>query len=379
LDHRERTPLYLEEKMKKRYMRLLWMILLVALMLACSAEELFLGAYVEANQSALSEPAGTDDTPVTFEVEPGESVTSIANRLQAQGLISDAELFRRYVQYKGLDAGIQAGSYTLNETLTIPAIALALQEASAGEQQVTIPEGWRMEQVADLLAMETDVPPDAFLELVRTGWPQSDLSQKYTFLAQVPVTATLEGFLFPDTYRLPAEATAYDLVDRMLENFERQVTPEIRQGFVEHDLTLLEGVTLASIIEREAVVADERMLIAGVYYNRWRDGWYMGADPTVQYALGYRPEQGTWWKKGLTFDDLEVQSPYNTYRKLGLPPAPIASPGIGSIQAAAAPQETDYYYFMVDCVAADGSHVFAQTEAEHLANFNACGGVSPEE
>ncbi len=364
--------------MKKRYIGLL-VVLLTLFGLACSLESLFLSAYVEANQSALSEPAGDDDTPVTFVIEPGESVTAISNRLATRGLISDAELFRRYVQYKGLDAGIQAGTYSLNQTMTIPTIARTFQEASTHEQQVTFPEGWRMEQVADLLATETDVPPADFLELARTGWPQTDLPQKYSFLAHVPVTATLEGFLFPDTYRLPPEASAYELVDRMLANFERQVAPEIRQGISDQGLTLLEGITIASIVEREAVIATEGPLIAGVYLNRVRDRWLLGADPTVQYALGYRPEQGTWWKKGLTFADLDVQSPYNTYRNVGLPPAPIASPGLSSIRATAFPTETEYYFFMVDCAAGDGSHVFAVTEAEHLENFYACGGINRQD
>ncbi len=361
--------------MKQRSIILLLSALTLIFLLGCSVESLYLSFYIDGKSDALTEPAGTDDTEITFTVEQGQSVEAIANHLRSQGLINDAELFRRYVQYKGLDAGIQAGTYTLRQTMTIPEIALTFQQASAPEQQVTIPEGKRLEEVATLAATQTTIEADAFLQLAQSGWPQTDLATKYDFLAQVPVTATLEGFLFPDTYRLPQDATAYDLLDRMLADFARQVTPEVQQGFADQGLSLYAGITLASIVEREAVLDEERPAIAGVYANRLRDGWFLSACPTVQYALGYRPDEGSWWKSQLYFADLDVESPYNTYRNLGLPPAPIASPGASSIQAAAFPAQTAYYFFMVDCTQNNGSHFFATTEAEHMANFNACGGV----
>ncbi|MBN1260816.1 MAG: endolytic transglycosylase MltG [Anaerolineae bacterium] len=361
--------------MKKTTLVIALMLFLISSALACSLESLYLSAYIDGKTTELETPASNDPTPMDFVVSPGMSVETIGNQLVHQGLITDATLFRRYVQYQGLDASIQAGTYTLNAAMTIPQIARALQQAGNPDQQVTIPEGKRLEEVATLVASQTTIMPDAYLQLAQTGWVQSDLPEKYPFLTQIPVTATLEGFLFPDTYRIPKEAGAYDLVDRMLANFQRQVTPEIEAGFAARGLTLFEGLTLASIVEREAVQPDERPVIAGVYHNRLRDGWPMAACPTVQYALGYQPEEGDWWKSLLYFEDLEVASPYNTYRHLGLPPAPIASPGLAAIEAAAFPAETEYYFFMVDCTAGDGSHVFARTETEHLENFNACGGV----
>jgi UPF0755 protein len=182
----------------------------------------------------------------------------------------------------------------------------------------------------------------------------------------------LEGYLFPDTYRLAMNATAYDLMRRMLQNFDQQVTPEIRAGFSQGNLSLYQGLTVAAIVEREAVVPSERPLIAGVFLNRVRDGWFLGADPTVQYALGYQPEEGTWWKRRISFADLEVVSPYNTYRNIGMPPGPIANPGLEAIRATAYPTVTEYYFFMVECDKNDGSHVFVATEAEHLANYRRC-------
>jgi len=359
----------------KRGVRLLLLVLAALLLLGCELEALYLNAYLEANQDALESPMGTDDTPIAFTIESGQSVAEIAGNLKAKRLIADTELFRRYVQAKGLDAGIQAGTYTLNQTMTLPEIARTLQTGATAEQQVTIPEGKRLEEVAEIVAEQTSIAPADFLALTQTGWSSTTLPQQYSFLAQVPVTGSLEGFLFPDTYRLPIDATATDLVDRMLYNFDVKVTPELREAFSAHGLSLVEGIALASIVEREAVLDSERPVIAGVFHNRLRDGWPLSSCPTVQYALGYRPDEGSWWKRFLTFDDLEVVSAYNTYRNLGLPPGPIASPGLDAIGAAAQPAETEFYFFMVDCTKEDGSHVFAANEAEHLANFDRCGGV----
>ena len=242
----------------KRWIVLIGSLLALLLLLGCSVEQIYLGFYIDSQSEALAQPAGTDETPITFTIESGQSVAVVAGNLKAMGLIKDTELFRRYVQYKELDAGIQAGTYTLNKTMTIPVIAQTLQKADAPDQQITIPEGKRLEEVAAIVEEQTNIPADAFLQMAQTGWQGADWSQKYGFLAQVPVTATLEGLLFPDTYRLPTEATAYDLIDRMLGNFERQVTPEMQQQFTAHGLTFYEGITLASIVEREAVIDDER-------------------------------------------------------------------------------------------------------------------------
>lgn len=359
----------------KRWTRLAFALIAIVFLMACGLEQLYLEAYIESNRDALDAPGGSDDSPITFTIDSGQSVAEIAGNLKARRLISDTELFRRYVQYRKLDSGIQAGTYTLRQTMTIPEIARALQSAQAAEQQVTIPEGKRLEEVAEMVAEQTDIPATELLQFTQTGWRNTDLIEDYPILDQIPMAASLEGFLFPDTYRLPLNATAEDLVWRMMENFVDQVSPELQADFAQHNMSLYEGITLASIVEREAVVDGERPVIAGVFHNRLRDQWRLAACPTVQYALGYRPDEGSWWKSFLTFSDLEDPSPYNTYRNVGLPPGPIASPGIEAIAAAARPAETSFYFFMVDCTQEDGSHLFAMTEDEHMANFNRCGGV----
>jgi UPF0755 protein len=341
-----------------------------------SPEEVVLESYIQLHAEELERPAGADETPVTFVVQPGETAGQVGQRLAEAGLVSDAELFRRYLQYEGLDAGLEAGTFTLRQTMTIPQIAQALQTGLREEQVVTIREGLRLEQIAAEVEMQTSISRPDFLALVTDGWRAAGLDS-YDFLASLPPTATLEGFLFPDTYRLPEEATAYDLVARMLSTFDQRVTSDIRIAAANQGLTLYELMTLASIVEREAVVDEERALIAGVFANRLESGWLLNADPTVQYALGFQADTNEWWKRPLYLVDLEIDSPYNTYRYVGLPPGPICNPGLASIQAAAEPAETDYFYFLADCQAEDGSHLFAVTEAEHYANYTMCGGEAP--
>ncbi len=336
-----------------------------------SPDDLLIGAYLDAKAAELEQSAGDDDTPVTFVVEPGETATDIAARLKRKGLISDAELFRRYAQYHGLDAGIETGEFTLRQTMTIPEIAQALQQGQRPEQVVTIQEGLRLEQVAAAVAAQTSISQQEFLLLATTGWRDSGFV--FDFLADLPPAATLEGFLFPETYRLPEEPVATDLLGRMLETFGARVTPEMQAAVANRGLSVYELVTLASIVEREAVLDEERAIIAGVYHNRLDAGWFLDACPTVQYALG-TPDH--WWPQ-FTLEATEVDSPYNTYRNLGLPPGPICSPGLASIRAAAYPADTDYYFFLADCTKNDGSHLFAVTHEEHLRNYGVCGGEVP--
>jgi UPF0755 protein len=339
-------------------------------------DDVFIGSYLDANAEKLEQPAGTNDTPIVFVISPGETVTEIAARLQEEGLVLDAELFRRYVQYHGLDTTIEAGEFTLRQTMTIPEVAEALQRGSIAEQVVTVQEGLRLEQIAAAVAAQTAIPEDEFLSLVTTGWRNAELP--YSFLADIPPGATLEGFLFPETYRLPEEATAEDLLSRMLGTFDERVTADIRAAAFERGMDVYDLVTMAAIVEREAVLEDERPLIAGVYLNRLSADWLLNADPTIQYAIASQSDwTGEWWP-GLTPEDYQgVISSYNTYLNLGLPPSPICSPGLASIKATAYPTDTDFFYFMADCIKQDGSHLFAVDGEEHQRNYEMCGGVIP--
>lgn len=340
------------------------------------ADEVFIGRYLDANAKKLEQPAGNDDTPVTFAISPGETVIQIATRLQEAGLVVDAELFRRYVQYHEMDTTIEAGEFILRQTMTIPEVAEALQRGLVAEQVVTIQEGLRLEQIAAAVAAQTTIPEEEFLALTTAGWRDAGLA--YDFLAEIPPDATLEGFLFPETYRLPEEATAIDLLNRMLQAFDARVTPEMRAAATDREMTFYELIAIASIVEREAVLDEERPFIAGVYFNRWNSGWFLNADPTVQYGMASQSGwTGEWWPQLTPADYQGVISSYNTYLNLGLPPGPICSPGLASIEATAYPAATDYFYFLADCTKNDGSHLFAVNEEEHLDNYAMCGGRVP--
>jgi UPF0755 protein len=327
-----------------------------------------LSLYLRMQGSAVDAVASGDATLRPFKIALGETAFSISERLQDQGFINDASLFRLYMRVNGLDKRLAAGDFDLAPNMTISTIADRLQRPRMQEIVVTFPEGLRAEEIADQLNVQGVMDGEAFLAMVRGGAASARVLGDYSF---VPDGATtLEGFLFPDTYRLPARAVPADLIQRMLDNFGRRVTSNIEQAAAQKGRSLEQVINVASIVEREARRADERPLIASVYWNRLSGacsketgGSYLQADPTVQYAAG-RPGEW-WWKPPSVEAYATVQSPYNTYLRPGLPPAPISNPGLSAIQAAANPADAKYCFFVAT---ADGSHVFAVTLAEHQAN-----------
>jgi UPF0755 protein len=328
-----------------------------------------LGLYLRMQAPVIEAPASADATPRLFEIQPGEAAASVAARLQEEGFIKDADVFRLYMRYHGIDRRLAAGSFELAASQIMPEIARRLQQSRVEEIVVTIPEGLRAEEVADLVNVQGILDGEAFLTLVNGGSASAQALGDYPFIPAG--LSTLEGYLFPDTYRLPAPATPADLLTRMLDNFGQRVTPDVLASAEQVGRGMQQVVTMASVVEREATQADERPLIASVYWNRVSGacstetgGAYLQADPTVQYAAG-RP--GEWWWKPPSVEAYQqIESPYNTYLHPGLPPGPIASPGLSAIEAAANPAQTRYCFFLG---AGDGRHVFAETLAEHQANI----------
>ncbi len=319
-----------------------------------------------ARGQSLNAPAGNNATPVKLTVRVNESIADIGTDLASQGLVADAETFTSYAHFCGIGSKFQAGTYLLNQTQTIPQIAEALTNAGANQIALHVLEGWRIEQIAEAIDHTPGLgfQGSDFLALVGPGAQPPDW---FTQATTLPSGASLEGFLFPDTYELSLNATASDLRDQMLYNFLQRVTPQMRADVSVQGLTLYQAITLASIVEREAVVDEERPLIASVYLNRLRKPMTLDADPTIQYALGISRVPGNWWPP-LTVDDYRnVDSPYNTYLHQGFPPSPIANPGLASIQAAIYPRQSPYFFFRADC-AGDGHHKFAITFAEQQAN-----------
>ncbi len=329
-------------------------------------EEFFLSLYLQSQSQKINTPISNDPSPVPFTVEVGENAVTISRKLLEQQFIEDADLFRLFLRYNGLDATLEAGDYELRRNMNMREIAEALQKASFEEVVVTIPEGWRAEQIAELLTRQEIMDGPEFLAFVRQG-----VGVDHPLLADRPAGASYEGFLFPDTYRLPVRATPEDLIGRMVQNMAGKIPANATQLVAGQGYTFYEILTVASIVEREAVIADERPTIASVYLNRLAQGMYLQADPTVQYAMGYQTDTGQWWKTPVTLEEYsQVNSPYNTYLNPGLPPGPIANPGAASINATLQPAQTTYLFFM-GC-GGEGAHLFAEDFASHEANVAAC-------
>ncbi|MFC1878748.1 endolytic transglycosylase MltG [Chloroflexota bacterium] len=327
-----------------------------------SFQRVYQSALVLMQMESLRQPANPNTSGRPFEIQLGESSTQIIERLQSEKLITDGRALRDYLIYKGLDTTLQAGEYFLSARMTPIEIAAALQDATPSEVIFTILPGWRLEEIAAALPTSgLGFSPESFMESASQPlWPNS-------LQDELPSDATLEGFLYPDRYLLSRQISAEALISTLLQNFEIKVTYELRQGFERQGLTLFEAVTLASIVEREAILDDEMPLIASVFFNRLALSMRLDTDPTVQYALGYNQAQKTWWTNPLSLADLQFVSPYNTYLNAGLPPGPIANPGLIALQAVGYPAETPYFYFRAAC---DGSgrHSFAETFAEHRGN-----------
>jgi UPF0755 protein len=328
------------------------------------AQTTLLRLSLSSRQDDLERPAGTDATPRRFTINSGDSPTAVANNLLNAGLIRDADLFVDYVQFEGLDTQLEAATYFLNETQTIPQIAYVLIDSANSNIPFRILEGQRIEEIATLIDQNHlfAFTGQDFLNVVSSG---AVIDPVFAAEMGIPVGASLEGFLFPDTYILPPEITPEGLRDELLENFKAKIGTQMAIDAAAQGYTMRDMVSLAAIIQREAVWDDEQPLISSVYRNRMTIGMKLDADPTVQYGL-----QGTrdsWWPRITAADYNDVISPYNTYLNNGLPPGPIANPGITAIRAAVYPAESSYYYFRAKC---DGSgyHVFATTFEEQVAN-----------
>jgi UPF0755 protein len=314
------------------------------------------------HETDLTTPLNPDGVDQNFNIDTGESAMSVIERLQSEGLIRNAEAMRIYLQYSGFDTSLQAGVHQLSPSMTPLEIANIIQSLNRTVLDFSVLPGWRLEEIAAILPTSgLEISPDQFINAAR------QFPNRLSFSADLPGNAGCEGFLFPGMIQVPRTTTVDQLIQLLLQNFDRNMTAEIKAGFSRQGLTIFQAVTLASIVEREAIIDDEMPLIASVYLNRIAQGMKLDADPTVQYAIGYQSTEKTWWANPLEANDLNLDSPYNTYLYPGLPPGPIANPGLNALNAVANPQTSPYFYFRSACDKS-GRHVFAQTYAEHLAN-----------
>jgi UPF0755 protein len=291
--------------------------------------------------------------PVKLVVPPGASAEAIGRKLQALGLVRHPSIFRLLVRARGLGGELKAGEYALEGPLSLEDILELLARGEVVRREVTIPEGRTLDETAALVGAEGLVVDD-FLAAARDPAPIADLDSEAT---------DLEGYLFPDTYDIPLSSDpARSLVERMVRRFREVVEPE-RARIEESGFTVREVVILASLVELETAATEERPRIAAVFLNRLDRRMLLQTDPTVIYAM----KQEGRWKGNIRKKDLEMDSPFNTYRHPGLPPGPIGSPGREAILAVLDPADTRELYFVSRN---DGTHHFSETLTEHNRAVN---------
>lgn len=278
---------------------------------------------------------------IVFTIKKGETSRIIANELYRQNLIRSPVAFFLIARFRGFADALQAGEFRLSPAMDLYTIINSLTHGSA-DVWITIPEGWRKEEIALELTQKLSLPESEFLK------------------------NSQEGYLFPDTYLIPKDASATSVVNILKTNFDQKMNPQIMDKVLKKKLTLQDVITIASLVEREGKHALDRPIIASVILNRLQLGMKLDIDATVQYILGYQAKEKTWWKKDLTLEDLNTDSPFNTYQNAGLPPAPIANPGIEAIMAVVNAPDTDYLYYISD---SQGNIHPAKTIQEHNANI----------
>jgi UPF0755 protein len=324
--------------------RLFWFLVVVAVLAA--------GSVVWARQRLVTPFRGFSDAEQFVEIESGMGVSAIARRLADAGVVADPITFRIAARLAGADRTLQAGEYRFADAATPGAVVDRLARGDVHRRAVTFPEGLTFADMAAIFERSGLGTADAF----------EAAAADTTAIAPLDDAArSLEGYLFPSTYSLPRRAGADGLTAAMVEQFTRVFDEGLRADAAARGLSPREVVVLASLIEKETGRSEERALVSGVYHNRLRLGMPLQCDPTVIYAL---MRQGR-WNGNLRRVDLQMDSPYNTYRYRGLPPGPIAAPGRASLEAAVRPADVDFLYFVSRN---DGTHVFAKTLAEHNRN-----------
>lgn len=299
--------------------------------------------------TAVGRPNAGSSRTIVLEITPGESLSLVASDLAKKHLINSENLFRLVSHFDKRGGELKVGRYDVPGDLTISELLDTLTQGPKS-LRITFIEGWRREQMAAAFAK---------VSFASTGYEDF-----------MKASSSQEGFLFPDTYVVAQQADAASVVKLMRDTFDEKVTPEMRAAYTKEGLTLDQAVTLASLIEREAITDTDRKMVAGILLNRLSSGWFLGVDASVQYAVSSAACVGNgncdWWPTNLSPDDLKIASLYNTYTNKGLPPAPVCNPSLSALQAVAAPTVSDYYYYLTG---KDGQFYYAVTQAQHEANI----------
>ena len=308
------------------------------------------------NQTYLT--AGSATQSQTVLIEKGDNAIAVGEKMSKAGVISGKYFFVLYLWKNNQLHSLVAGVYIFPTGMKIPEVAKIVTggETAPTAIPVTFPEGWTAKEMADRLDANGFSGSD-FLAIVNS--PAQDLLAKYPFLSGVPAGKSLEGFLFPDTYYFAKDASAQDIVEKMLNNFGEKITDSMTNDISTQKKSLYDVVTMASIVEKEAKYPNDMKMVASVFYNRLAIGQKLESDATLEYVLGNNEAQHS-------VAETQNQSPYNTYQFAGLPPGPVSNPGIDAIDAAIYPAQSDYYYFLTDL--STKKTIFSKTFDEHVAN-----------
>ena len=311
---------------------------------------------------------GSKSENVPLTVEPGTGVKAIAAELKNKGAIRSRFIFETYVWISGTQARFQTGKFYVRSGQSYAKIVKQLTSPGVSEREITLLEGWGIREMAEYLKRQGIAEVEDFYRIAgtpatdyrndRDAFRSKDFSQEFAFLAGRPDYVSLEGYLFPDTYRIPLEVTAEDIVRVMLKNFDRRINQELRAEAESRGRTLFEVITLASIIEREVRADADRALVSDILWRRLDAGMPLQVDSSVNYLTGKKTPS-------ISFDDREIDSPYNTYKYPGLPLGPIGNPGLSSILAAIRPKTNNYWYFLAGT---DGVIRYGRTLEEHGEN-----------
>jgi len=284
----------------------------------------------------------TDKSTKIFVITPGQSLQKIIDNLEKEDLIRSKLVFYLIVKQLGIDKKIQAGDFRLSPSMNGYQIAKNLTHGTL-DVWVTLIEGTRKEEMAQIIGNQLNIPEVEIIKLAK------------------------EGYLFPDTYLLPKDASAKTVISILKNNFDKKFNAELMTKAAKKGLSQEQVTILASIVEKEAKTENDKKEIARILLKRLENDWPLQVDATIQYALGYQTNEKSWWKKELSFDDLKIDSPYNTYKNKGLPPTPISNPGLIAIMAVIeADSSTPYWYYLSD---KNGVIHYAKTDEEHQNNI----------
>jgi UPF0755 protein len=319
--------------------------------------------------SSSNKPFNVNGETKVFTVKSGQGVKVVAKALKDDGLIKSDFFFQILASRSGQEKNIKAGAYELSAAMTAKEI---LEKLSSGrvineEMEVTVIPGWTRRDVAAKvkewgLGQESDLyslAGEPFMECQKKSPSIKDYSKQFDFLADKPSCRGLEGYLFPDTYRLYKSANTEDLVLKMLKNFDNKLTPQMREDIKKQGKTIYEIVTMASVVEKEVRSEEDMRIVAGIFWNRINSGQALQSCASLAYILGVN-------KAIYSIEDTQTDSPYNTYQNQGLPPGPISNPSLEAIKSAIYPEKTDYFYFLSR--SDNGETVFAKTYDDHLRN-----------